>query len=273
MSVRLAIAGASGRMGQALVEAALDDPRFALAGALDVPGSPSLGRDAGERIGRATGVRIDADVARALAAADVLVDFTRPEGTLAHVAACEAAGVAMVIGTTGLDAVAKERLAAAGKSVPLVFAPNMSVGINVLLELVRVAAQRLGPGFDIEIVEMHHRHKIDAPSGTALALGEAAAQGAGVRLDDHAVFAREGVTGERKGGTIGFATLRGGDVVGEHAVVFAGAGERVELVHRATSRRNFATGALRAALFVADARAKGRSGLYAMADVLGLSAP
>jgi len=272
MSVRLAIAGASGRMGQALIEAALGDPRFALTGALDVSASPALGRDAGERIGRATGVRIDSDVARALADADVLIDFTRPEGTLAHVAACEAAGVAMVVGTTGLDAVAKERLAAAGKSVPLVFAPNMSVGVNVLLELVRLAAQRLGPAFDIEVVEMHHRHKVDAPSGTALALGEAAAQGAGVRLAEHAVYAREGVTGERKAGTIGFATLRGGDVVGEHVVVFAGPGERVELAHRATSRQNFAMGALRAAAFVAEARAQGRAGLYDMADVLGLRA-
>jgi hypothetical protein len=175
----------------------------------------------------------------------------------------------MVIGTTGLDAVAKERLVAAGKSIPLVFAPNMSVGVNVLLELVRLAAQRLGPAFDIEVVEMHHRHKIDAPSGTALALGEAAAQGAGVRLAEHAVYAREGVTGERKAGTIGFATLRGGDVVGEHVVVFAGPGERVELAHRATSRQNFAMGALRAATFVAEARAQGARPLR-HADVLGL---
>ena len=270
MTVRLAIAGAGGRMGQALVEAALADRSFALASALDVPGSPALGRDAGERIGRATGVAISSDVRAALAGADVLIDFTRPEGTLAHVAACEAAGVAMVVGTTGLDTVAKERLAAAGKAIPLVFAPNMSVGVNVLLEVVRIAAQRLGPAFDIEIVEMHHRHKIDAPSGTALALGEAAAQGAGVSLAEHAVYAREGVTGERKSGTIGFATLRGGDVVGEHAVLFAGPGERVELAHRATSRQNFAMGALRAAAFVAQRRASGEAGLFDMADVLGL---
>ena len=268
MSVRLAIAGAGGRMGQALVEAALADGHFALASALDVAASPALGRDAGERIGRASGVIVQSDVARALDGADVLIDFTRPEGTLAHVAACEAAGVGMVVGTTGLDTVAKARLAGAGKRIALVYAPNMSVGVNVLLELVRVAAQRLGPAFDIEIVEMHHRHKVDAPSGTALALGEAAARGAGVRLDEHAVYAREGVTGERKPGAIGFAALRGGDVVGEHTVVFAGPGERVELAHRATSRQNFAMGALRAASFVARRRAEGRAGLYDMTDVL-----
>jgi 4-hydroxy-tetrahydrodipicolinate reductase len=270
MTVRLAIAGAGGRMGQALIEAVLADPALALASALDVPGSPLLGRDAGERFGRATGVVIDGDTNAALARADVLIDFTRPAGTLAHVAACEAAGTGMVIGTTGLDEAAKGRLAAAGQRIPIVFAPNMSVGINVLLELARLAAERLGPAFDIEIVEMHHRHKVDAPSGTALALGEAVAKGAGVRLAEHAVYAREGVTGERAAGTIGFATLRGGDVVGEHSVIFAGAGERVELTHKATSRQNFAMGALRAARFVAERRARGERGLFDMADVLGL---
>jgi len=264
MTVRLAIAGAGGRMGQALVEAALADPGLALASALEVDGSAALGRDAGERIGRATGVTIGSDVARALADADVLIDFTRPQGTLAHVAACEAAGVAMVVGTTGLDAVARERLAAAGRAIPLVFAPNMSVGVNVLLELVRLAAQRLGPAFDIEVVEMHHRHKVDAPSGTALALGEAAAQGAGIRLSEQAVYAREGVTGERKTGTIGFATLRGGDVVGEHTVIFAGSGERIELTHRATSRDLFAHGAVRAAACLATQK----PGRYRLADLL-----
>ena len=272
MTVRLAIAGAGGRMGQALIEAALADPALALVTALDVPGSPLLGRDAGERFGRATGITIGSDVSRALAGADVLVDFTRPAGTLAHVAACEAAGTAMVIGTTGLDAAARDRLAAAGQRIAIVYAPNMSVGVNVLLELARLAAARLGPAFDIEILEMHHRHKVDAPSGTALALGEAAAQGAGVALPDHAVYAREGVTGERKAGTIGFATLRGGDVVGEHSVIFAGAGERVELTHKASSRQNFAAGALRAAKYVAERRTRGERGLYDMTDVLGLRA-
>ena len=272
MPVRLAIAGASGRMGQALIEAAIDAKDLALAAALDVAGSPAVGRDAGERFGRPTGVLVGTDVDAALGGADVLIDFTRPAGTLAHVAACEAAGVAAVIGTTGFDEAGKARLAAAGERIALVVAPNMSVGVNVLLELVRVAAQSLR-GFDAEILEMHHRHKVDAPSGTALALGEAVAAGLGVPLAAHALYAREGVTGERKPGTIGFATLRGGDVVGEHTVVFAGTGERIELAHKATSRQNFASGALRAARFAAARRAAGERGLFDMRDVLGLSSP
>jgi 4-hydroxy-tetrahydrodipicolinate reductase len=273
VTVRLAIAGAGGRMGQALIEAALAEPDLALVSALDVVDSPLLGRDAGERTGRAAGVAIGSDVARALEGADVLIDFTRPEGTLAHVAACESAGVAAVVGTTGLAQGQQQRLAHAAARIPIVFAPNMSVGVNVLAELVRLAAQRLGPAYDIEVLEMHHRHKVDAPSGTALLLGQAAAQGRGIALEEHAVYAREGVTGARKPDTIGFAALRGGDVVGEHTVIFAGAGERVELTHKAASRRNFAVGALRAARFVAERRAKNAPGLYDMGDVLGLRAP
>ncbi len=268
--VRLAIAGAGGRMGQALVEGVLAAPDLELVAALDVPDSPAIGSDAGARSGRTTGVGIAADVAAALARADVLVDFTRPAGTLAHLAACERAGVAAVVGTTGFDPAAREEIVERSRRIPIVFAPNMSVGVSVLVELVELAAARLGPEFDIEIVEMHHRHKVDAPSGTALRLGEAAAKGAGVSLVDHAVYAREGVTGERKPGAIGFATLRGGDVVGEHTVVFAGAGERLELTHRASSRGNFAAGALRAARFLAARRADGECGLYDMADVLGM---
>ena len=213
---------------------------------------------------------VAADVDAALARADVLIDFTRPEGTLAHLAACARHRVAAVVGTTGLDAAQKDALAGFGRAVPIVFAANMSVGVNVLLSLVESAARALGPAFDIEIVEMHHRHKVDAPSGTALRLGEAAAAGAGVELGEHAVYARHGVTGERKPGTIGFATLRGGDVVGEHVVVFAGAGERVELAHRATSRQLFAVGALRAVEFVAAKRARGEHGVFDMPEVLGL---
>lgn len=268
--VRVAIAGAGGRMGQALVDAALAAADVELMAALDVADSPAIGSDAGARSGRTTGVRIAADAAAALAHADVLVDFTRPAGTLAHLAACERAGVAAVVGTTGFDAAARDEIVERSRRIPIVFAPNMSIGVNALIELVELAAARLGPEFDIEVVEMHHRHKIDAPSGTALRLGEAAAKGAGVSLADHAVYAREGVTGERKAGTIGFATLRGGDVVGEHTVVFAGAGERLELTHRAFSRGNFAAGALRAARFLAAKRAEGERGLYDMADVLGM---
>jgi 4-hydroxy-tetrahydrodipicolinate reductase len=266
MACTIAIAGTGGRMGQALVEAVLAAPDLALAAALEVPGSPALGRDAGERIGRATGILVAADIDAAVRAADVLIDFTRPDGTLAHASACARHGKALVAGTTGLSAAQKAELAAHARTVPIVFAANMSVGVNVLVKLVGLAAARLGPAYDIEIVEMHHRHKVDAPSGTALWLGEAAAAGLGVQLSDHAVYARQGVTGERAPGAIGFATLRGGDVVGEHTVVFAAAGERVELTHRATSRQNFAGGALRAARFAA-----GRApGLYGMDDVLGL---
>jgi 4-hydroxy-tetrahydrodipicolinate reductase len=270
VSVRVAIAGAGGRMGQALIEAAQSSPDLVLAAALDVPGSPGIGRDAGERIGRSTGITIGSDVDAALSASDVLIDFTRPDGTLAHAAACARRGVAMVVGTTGLSPAQKAELGAVAKSVPIVFAPNMSVGVNVLLKLTELASAALGPAFDVEVVEMHHKHKVDAPSGTALALGEAAARGAKAVLKDVAVYAREGHTGERKPGTIGFATLRGGDVVGEHTVIFAGHGERVEVSHRATSRQTFAGGALRAAAFVAKCRAEGRAGLFDMADVLGL---
>jgi 4-hydroxy-tetrahydrodipicolinate reductase len=268
--VRVAIAGAGGRMGQALIEATLDDFQFALAAALDVPGSDAIGSDAGARVGRHTGVEVQSDVAAALRHADVLIDFTRAAGTLAHIDACVEAGIGMVIGTTGFDDAGKAMIADAARTVPIVFAANMSVGVNVLAKLVRDAAALLGPAFDIEIVEMHHRHKVDAPSGTALMLGEAAAEGAHVALRDHAVYAREGVTGPRPAGAIGFATLRGGDVVGEHTVVFAGSGERLELSHRATSRRNFAAGALRAAAYVAQRRRNGAPGLFDMTDVLDI---
>jgi 4-hydroxy-tetrahydrodipicolinate reductase len=265
--LKLAIAGAAGRMGQALIEATLASPDLALAAALDVPNSSAIGRDAAERFGRATGVIVGADIDQSLRDAQVLIDFTRPAGTLAHLAACARHGVAAVVGTTGLNAAQKAELGERAGTIPIVFAPNMSVGVNVLADLVLRAARALGHAYDIEIVEMHHKHKVDAPSGTALWLGEAAAKGAGADLAASAVYAREGHTGERKPGTIGFAALRGGDVVGEHTVIFAGPGERVELAHRATSRQNFAAGALRAARFVAAAK----PGLYDMRDVLGLN--
>ncbi len=270
VATRIAIAGAGGRMGQALVEAVLAHTGLVLTAALDVPGSPFAGHDAGERCGRNTGIVVGTDVDAAAQATDVLIDFTRPEGTLSHLEACARHGAGAVVGTTGLSDAQIDRLAGIAKKIPIVFAPNMSVGVNVLLSLVESAARRLGPGYDIEIIEMHHRHKVDAPSGTAIALGEAAARGAGRILADCAVYAREGVTGERKPGTIGFAALRGGDVVGEHSVIFAGAGERVELVHKAASRQNFAAGALRAAHFVAARRSAGQTGLADMRDVLAL---
>jgi 4-hydroxy-tetrahydrodipicolinate reductase len=270
MSLRIAIAGAGGRMGQTLIEATLASPDLTLAAALDIDGSPALGRDAGERCGRATGVMVGNDVDAAVRTADVLIDFTRPEGTLRHLASCERHRVAAVIGTTGFDAAQRQRITTAAQAIPVVFAPNMSVGVNVLAKLVTEAARTLGEDYDIEVVEMHHRHKVDAPSGTALHLGEAAAAGLGRTLRDCAVYARHGNTGERRRGSIGFAALRGGDVVGDHTVVFAGAGERIELTHRALSRQNFAAGALRAARFVGARRAARQAGLADMRDVLGL---
>jgi 4-hydroxy-tetrahydrodipicolinate reductase len=255
-------------MGQVLIDAVLAARDLTLAGALEISGSALLGRDAAERSGRATGVRITADAAAGVRDADVLIDFTRPEGTLANLAACAAAKVAAVVGTTGLSAADTEAIRGFARIIPIVFAPNMSVGVNVLIKLVEVAAQRLGDDYDVEIVEMHHRHKADAPSGTALRLGEAAAASLGRDLGSAGVFARKGVTGERPARAIGFASLRGGDVVGDHTVIFAGDGERVELTHKAGSRTNFAHGALRAARFVALKRNEPR--LYDMQDVLGL---
>jgi len=268
--IRIAIAGAGGRMGQALVERALDAPDLEIAAALDVAGASAIGTDAGRSLGRTTGVAVGHDVDAALAQADVLIDFTRPDGTLMHAAACAKHGVALVAGTTGLSAAQKDALARHAQAIPIVHAANMSVGVNVLADLVARAAKALGHGYDIEVVEMHHRHKVDAPSGTALMLGAAAADGAGLDLEQAGVYARQGVTGERRAGTIGFASLRGGDVVGEHVVVFAGEGERVELAHRATSRHMFADGALRAVRFVAAHRRERRAGLFDMRDVLGL---
>jgi 4-hydroxy-tetrahydrodipicolinate reductase len=268
--VRIAIAGAGGRMGQTLIEAVLDAPDLALAAALDIPSSSLSGRDAGERIGRATGVIVGSDAATAIGAADVLIDFTRPAGTMAQVAACARAGVAAVVGTTGLSEPDRRALGEFARTIPILFAPNMSVGVTVLSKLVEIAAQRLGNDYDVEIVEMHHRHKVDAPSGTALKLGETAAAALKRNLETEGVYARHGVTGERKAGSIGFAALRGGDVIGDHTVIFAGDGERIELTHRASSRLNFAQGALRAARFVAARRAQRQAGMFDMQDVLGL---
>jgi 4-hydroxy-tetrahydrodipicolinate reductase len=269
-AVRVAIAGSGGRMGQALIEAVLGAPDFALSGALEIASAALIGHDAGERLGRVTGVVVSADVAGVLRSADVLIDFTRPAGTLTHLAACVEAKVAAVVGTTGLSEADRRAVAEFARTIPIVFAPNMSVGVTVLAKLVEIAAQRLGDEYDVEILEMHHKHKIDAPSGTALKLGETAAAALKRDLETDGVYTRHGVTGERKPRTIGFAALRGGDVVGDHTVIFAGPGERVELTHRAASRSNFAQGALRAARFVASKRAARSAGLYDMQDVLAL---
>ena len=264
--LKVVIAGCSGRMGHALLEGVFADESLTLYGALERSDSPQIGRDAGEQFGKKSGVLISHDNEAVLKGADVLVDFTRPEPSLIYLAACQKAGVNMVIGTTGFNAEQKAEIADAAKGIAVVFAPNMSVGVTLLISLVQAAAQVLSEGYDIEVIEAHHRHKVDAPSGTALRLGEAAASAVGRSLDDCAIYGREGVTGERDPSTIGFATVRGGDVVGDHTVLFAGIGERVELTHKASSRATFALGALRAAKFMQGKK----SGLFDMQDVLGL---
>jgi 4-hydroxy-tetrahydrodipicolinate reductase len=261
--LKIVIAGAGGRMGRTLIDAVNSASDLQLHGALEMPGSPLVGHPAASSAG-AKPIAITDDLA-SIKGADALIDFTRPAGTLGHLAACAREGVPIVIGTTGFSDSEKQQIAEAAKTIPIVFAPNMSVGVNVTLRLLEVAAVALAEGYDIEILEMHHRHKIDAPSGTALGMGEAIARAQGRSLKDAAVYSREGVTGERDPSTIGFAVLRGGDCVGEHTVVFAGTGERVEITHRASSRNTFSTGALRAARFLS-----GRApGLYGMNDVLG----
>ena len=266
--LRIAIAGASGRMGRMLIEAVVAAPDCVLAGALDIPSSPALGADATAWLGRESSVRIEADLSAGLAHSQVLIDFTRPEGTLAHLAHCRQHGIGMVIGTTGFSAAQKAEIGAAAKDIPIMMAANMSVGVNVVLGLLDQAARALNEGYDIEIIEAHHRFKVDAPSGTALAMGEVVAAALGRNLSTCAVYGREGVTGERDPSTIGFATVRGGDVVGDHTVLFAGIGERIEITHKASRRVTFAQGSLRAARFLA-----GRApGLYDMQDVLGLRA-
>jgi len=266
-ALRVAIAGASGRMGRMLVEAVLAAPDCTLAGALDVAGSPAIGQDAAAFAGRSTGVAITADLRAGLAGADVLIDFTRPEGTLAHLAVCRELGVKAVIGTTGFSEAQKAKIATHAGHIAIVMAPNMSVGVNVMLKLLDQAARALNTGYDIEVIEAHHRHKVDAPSGTALQMGEVLAQALGRDLKDCAVYARQGVTGERDPSSIGFATIRGGDIVGDHTVLFAGTGERIEITHKSSSRATYAQGALRAARFLAG-HAKG---LFNMNHVLGLA--
>ena len=266
MTHRIAVAGASGRMGQMLVDAIRSADDCSLTGALDLAGSAAIGRDAGAASGQPTGTFITADLQAGLAHSQVLIDFTRPEGTLAHLQVCRALGVSMVIGTTGFTEAQKAEIADAAKDIAIMMAPNMSVGVNVTLKLLEMAAKALETGYDIEIIEAHHRHKVDAPSGTALKMGEVIAAALGRDLKDCAVYAREGVTGERDPSSIGFATIRGGDIVGDHTVLFAGTGERIEISHKSSSRATYAQGSLRAVRFLAGQKA----GLFDMFDVLGL---
>jgi 4-hydroxy-tetrahydrodipicolinate reductase len=263
----IAVAGACGRMGHMLIEAvnAADDCQ--LAGALDIAASPAIGVDAMAFLGQISGVAITADLAVGLKTAHTLIDFTRPEGTLAHLQVCRELHVNMVIGTTGFSTAQKAEIVAAAQHIAIVMAPNMSVGVNVTLKLLEMAAKALATGYDIEIIEAHHRHKVDAPSGTALKMGEVIAAALGRDLKDCAVYAREGVTGERDPSSIGFATIRGGDIVGDHTVLFAGIGERIEITHKSSSRVTYAQGGLRAARFLASKK----SGLFDMFDVLNLT--
>lgn len=264
---RIAIAGASGRMGHMLIEAVLASGDCQLAAALDQAGNPLLGTDAGAFLGKATGVLIESNVRAALAKADVLIDFTRPEGTLVHLAVAAELGVKVVIGTTGFSDAQKAEIAEFAKQTGVILSANMSTGVNVTFKLLEMAAKALQEGgYDIEIIEAHHKHKVDAPSGTALKMGEVIAEAQGTQLADRAVYERFGHTGERKENTIGFATVRGGDIVGDHTVLFAGTGERVEISHKSSSRAGYAQGSLRAARFLAGKP----TGLFDMFDVLNL---
>jgi 4-hydroxy-tetrahydrodipicolinate reductase len=263
---KVAVAGASGRMGHMLIEAIRASGDCQLAGALDIAASPAIGNDAAAFLGVASGVAVSADLKAGLANSQVLIDFTRPEGTQAHLKACRQLGVNAVIGTTGFSDAQKAEVADAARDIAIVMAPNMSVGVNVTLKLLEMAAKALATGYDIEIIEAHHRHKVDAPSGTALKMGEVIAQAIGRDLKECAVYAREGVTGERDPSTIGFSAIRGGDIVGDHTVLFAGTGERIEITHKSASRSTYAQGSLRAVRFLAGKK----SGLFDMFDVLAL---
>ncbi len=263
--MRIAIAGASGRMGRMLIESVSQSTDLELTVALDQVGSPMIGQDACAFLGKPSGVLIT-DQLSALAQADCLIDFTRPEGSLLHLDACVRHHVNMVIGTTGFDDAGKAAIAQAAETIGVVFAPNMSVGVNATLKLLDMAARILNAGYDVEVFEAHHHHKVDAPSGTALKMGETVANAWGKPLDEIATWARHGHTGPREAGTIGFSVVRGGDIVGDHTVYFCGTGERIEITHRSSSRAGYAEGSLRAARFLQDKH----TGLFDMQRVLGL---
>lgn len=268
--INIGVAGAGGRMGRTLVQAVTETDGMKLGAASERTNSSLLGADAGELAGVGRlGVPLVSDLSGVLGEFEVLIDFTTPAATMAHLAVCRGAGKRMVIGTTGLDSMQRAAVADAGEAIGVVFAPNMSMGVNLCLRLLEIAARALGDEVDIEIIEAHHRHKVDAPSGTALRMGEVIAAALGRDLGSVAVYGREGQTGPRERSTIGFETIRAGDVVGEHSVWFAGAGERVEIAHKASSRMTFARGAVRAATWIAERE----PGLFDMQDVLGLRTP
>lgn len=265
--LKIGVTGAAGRMGRSLIQACVDNPRTELGAAFEHSNSPFIDHDAGELAGIASlSVNIKHSMTDADDHFDTLIDFTRPEVTLNNLEFCKANNKSIIIGTTGFSDEEKQLIQQAAESIAIVFAPNMSVGVNLCFKLLDIAARVLADDVDIEIIEAHHRHKVDAPSGTALRMGEVVADALGRNLDDCAVYGREGVTGERKRKTIGFETIRAGDIVGDHTVMFADIGERVEITHKASSRMTFANGAIRAALWLSDKQ----NGLYDMQDVLNL---
>lgn len=263
--MRIAISGANGRMGRMLIEAVLNHPSLTLTVALDHSTSTGIGQDAGAFLGKQTGVIITADTS-ALKEADCLIDFTRPDGTLSYLKACQEYATKMVIGTTGFDEVGKAAIKQASQKIAIVFAPNMSVGVNATIKLLTLAAQLLNTGYDVEIFEAHHRNKVDAPSGTALIMGETIANAWDKSLDEIADWARHGHTGVREEGHIGFSVVRGGDIIGDHTVMFCGTGERIEISHKSSSRTTYAQGSCKAAIFLKDKP----TGLYSMSDVISV---
>ena len=264
--LRIAVAGATGRMGKMLIEAVGNATDMTLAGALDIASSAAIGADPVAFLGRASEVRVTSDVEEGLRDADILIDFTRPVATLRNLEVCRRKGIKMVVGTTGFEAAQREAIETAAADTAIVLSPNMSVGVNVAMKLIAMATRALASDCDIEVFESHHRDKVDAPSGTALKMGDVIAQAQGKQFSDIAAYARHGQTGPRPPGSVGFASIRGGDIVGEHTVMFAGSGERIEITHRSTSRANYAQGSLRAARFISSRP----SGLFDMDDVLGL---
>lgn len=265
--LNIAIAGASGKIGKMLIETIQNTKDMSLTGALDLPSSNNIGIDAAAFLGKFSNVPIHSNLADGLTNSEYLIDFTRPEGTIKHLKYCVAHGIKMIIGTTGFKKSDKNLILEASKKIAIVFAPNMSIGINVMMKLLELAVKNLKNNYDIEIIEAHHRHKIDAPSGTALEMGELIATTLGCKFDDIAIFNRTGIISERNKSSIGFSTIRGGDIVGNHTVLFAGLGECIEITHRSSNRLTYVNGSLCAARFLV----KKRIGLYNMQDVLSLN--
>lgn len=266
MKLKIAVAGASGRMGRMLIEVIQNTNDMVLSGALDLPNSPEIHTDATMFLGRSSNIFIESNLTKGLVNSEYLIDFTNPEGTLKHLEYCVSNRIKMIIGTTGFEQKDKDAISQAAKKIAIVFSPNMSIGVNVTMKLLEVAAKNFAHGYDIEIIDAHHRHKIDAPSGTALKMGEIIANTLGREINEVAMYSRKGIIGERDASSIGFSVIRGGDIVGDHTVLFAGIGERIEITHKSSSRAAYAYGSLRAIRFLSNKQ----SGLYDMQAVLNL---